>query len=55
MNYLRRLVLRSAVIIILFSIAFNLFLAQWESSVWAGDTGWKSIFDGKSSQWLEGA
>ncbi len=48
MNYSRRLVLRSAVIIILFSIDFNLFLAQWESSVWAGDTGWKSIFDGKS-------
>ena len=51
MNYSRRLILRSSVIILLFSISLNLSLLRWEpwdSSLWAGDTGWKSIFDGKS-------
>ena len=51
MNCSRRLILRSSVIIILFSIAFNLSLLHWEpwdSFVRAGDTEWKSIFDGKS-------
>ena len=51
MNYWRRLILRSSVIILLFSISLNLSLVRWEpwdSSVWAGDKGWKSIFDGKS-------
>ena len=51
MNYMRRLFLRSSVIIVFISIALNLSMVRWEpwgSFVGAGDTGWKSIFDGKS-------
>ena len=51
MYFSRRFLLRNSVIIILLLFALKLSLVRWEpwdSCVWAGDTGWKSIFDGKT-------
>ena len=52
MNWARGLVVKSSVIMVFLLIALSLPLAQWApgtaSIAWAGEKGWKSIFDGKT-------